>query len=386
MKIAIITHYYGSKNYGGNLQAYALCKVLNQMGMQAEQISFERYSNKKGSKITAKKIAKNILRILSRLKNKSISEDLKKRNASLDSFNRNVVPHTTTVYDEKSIFQCAENYDVFITGSDQVWHPVAYCPAYGLEFVPSDKIKLSYAASMATDKITDEYRNVLKKSLSDFKGISVREISAVDLLQDIVNTEIHVLVDPVFLLSRDNWDELCSKYTVDSPYIFAYFLGDNKSSRILTEQYAKKHNLKVVTLPHLSGDYRKCDADFGNERLYGVSPEDFISLIKGAHKVFTDSFHAVVFSIIYEQEFVVFNRATGGIGGAMKTRLSCLLDTFHLSDRFCDFSEKNRIEYIDSLSKIDFKPIKTILEGLKSDSIEYLKKIILESSYEDQST
>ena len=53
MKIAIITHYYGSKNYGGNLQAYALCKVLNQMGMQAEQISFERYSNKKGSKITS---------------------------------------------------------------------------------------------------------------------------------------------------------------------------------------------------------------------------------------------------------------------------------------------------------------------------------------------
>ena len=383
MKIAIITHYYGSKNYGGNLQAYALCKVLHQMGMQAEQISFDRYANRKKSKITAKKIAKNILRRLSRLRSRSISEDLKKRNASLDSFNRNVVPHTTTVYDEKSIFQCVENYDVFITGSDQVWHPVAYCPAYGLEFVPSDKIKLSYAASLATDKITDEYSNVLKRSLSDFKGISVRESSAVDLLQNIVNTELHVSLDPVFLLSRDHWDELCSNYTADSPYIFVYFLGDNKASRILTEQYAKKHNLKVVTLPHLSGDYRKCDADFGDERLYDVSPEDFISLIKGAYKVFTDSFHAAVFSIIYEKDFVVFDRAVSGTGGAMKTRLSCLLDTFYLSDRFCGFSEKNGIEYIDSLSKIDFEPVKTILEGLKSDSIEYLKKYILESSYED---
>ncbi len=383
MKIAIITHYYNSKNYGGNLQAYALCKVLDQMGMNAEQISFDRYANRKRSRITVKKIAKNIFYGLSKLRSVSIREGLKHRNHRLDAFNRNVIPHTTTIYNEKNISQCVDNYDVFITGSDQVWHPVAYCSAYGLEFVPSNKIKLSYAASLASSEITDEYRSILKRSLADFNGISVRESSSVELLKDIVTTKIHVSLDPVFLLSQDHWDEVCSNFTVESPYIFCYFLGDNKFVRMLTEKYAKEHNLKVVTLPHLLGSYRKCDANFGDERLYDVSPEDFIALIKNAQMIFTDSFHAAVFSIIYEKEFVVFNRAAGGTAGAMKTRLNCLLDTFNLSDRFYNFSENDGIDYIDSLSKIDFRPVKTILEALKSDSIKYLKNFILESGYED---
>lgn len=382
MKIAVITHYYNSKNYGGNLQAYALCEFLEQMGVQAEQISFERSLNRKKTKITATKIIKKALDLLSKIRDKRISKYLKKRNLRLDSFNKNAIPHTTTVYNEKNISRCVDAYDVFITGSDQVWHPVAYCSVYGLEFVPSDKVKLSYAASLATDEITDEYRDVLKKSLADFKGVSVRESSAIALLSDVVTKEIHVSLDPVFLLSQGCWDELCSSYRIESSYVFCYFLGENKLSRTLTEQYARKHDLKIVTLPHLRGKYRKCDADFGDEPLYDVSPEDLIALIKNADVVFTDSFHATAFSIIYEKEFVVFNRDSAG---TMKTRLSCLLDEFNLSNRFCDCDKKDGVAYIDSLSKIDFKPVKKRIESLKTESIEYLKKHILESEYEDES-
>lgn len=381
MKIAIITHYYNSKNYGGNLQSYALCKFFKEMGFQAEQISFERRANRKNTKVTVKKIIKKLLRKLSKVIDKKISGDLQKRNARLDEFNKNVIPHTNTVYNENTIAQCVDSYDAFITGSDQVWHPVAYCSAYGLEFVPSNKIKMSYAASLAIEEITDEYREVLKKSLSDFQGVSVRESSAVALLSDIVTQNICVSLDPVFLLSKESWDDVCSDYRVESSYVFCYFLGDNKLSRTLTQQYAEAHNLKILTLPHLLGKYRKCDSDFGDERLYDVSPEDFIALIKNAEIVFTDSFHATVFSIIYEKEFVVFNRDSSG---SMKTRLNCILDEFNLSDRFCNSHSHNGVDYIDSLAKIDFIPVKQRLEHLKSDSIAYFKNI-LESHYEDKS-
>lgn len=383
MKVAIITHYYNSKNYGGNLQAYALCKALRKMGVDAEQISFNRYVNRKKNKITLKKIVKKVLLTTSNLINRDACRNIRLRNKAFEQFNRTVIPHSQVVYSSDNISECVDNYDIFITGSDQVWHPIAYCPEYGLEFVPSDKIKLSYAASLAVNEITSEYRNVLKKALADFRAVSVRESSAVELLKNTVKTEIYVSLDPVFLLSQDDWNEVCGDFSYKTPYIFCYFLGDNSASRIVAEKYAKKHNLKILTLPFLLGNYRKCDKNFGNEKLYDVSPADFLALVKGAQIVFTDSFHAAVFSIIYEKEFVVFDRESRSSAKSMKTRLRCLLDTFDLSERFSLYGGEKGVLYIDSLPKIDFSSIGVKIESLKKDSIEYLKEYVLKNNYEN---
>jgi hypothetical protein len=383
MKVAIITHYYNSKNYGGNLQAYALCKALRKMSVDAEQISFDRYANRKKAKITFKKIIKNVLLIMSKFIYRDAYKNIRLRNQCFDQFNRTIIPHSQTIYDSNNISECVDNYDIFITGSDQVWHPIAYCPEYGLEFVPSNKIKLSYAASLAVNEITSEYQNVLKKCLADFRAISVRESSSIDLLKDIVKTEIYVSIDPVFLLSQNDWNEVCSDFSYRNPYVFCYFLGDNDNSRIVAEKYATEHNLKILTLPHLLGKYRKCDKNFGDEKLYDISPADFLALVKGAQIVFTDSFHAAVFSIIYEKEFVVFERDTIGVSKDMKTRLTCLLDMFDLSERFSVLVGEKAVRHIEKLSKIDFSLVAMKLEVLKNESLEYLKEYVLKNNYEN---
>lgn len=378
MKAAIITHYHNSNNYGGNLQAYALCRVLHNLGAEAEQLDFVKPIPSK-RKPNLKKAVRLVKRGIAKIRNYPIAQNLKIRNRSIQEFNRTEIPHTSELYTADTISNCIDNYDVFITGSDQVWHPIAYCPAYGLEFVPSEKIKISYAASVACDDISDDYRRVLKKNLEDFLGISVREEQAVKLLKDLVAQPVVVSLDPTLLLSKEDWNSVCGNERVKVPYLFCYFLGDSKLQRNLAKEYAKQHHLKIVTLPYLMGNYRGCDKNFGDEKLYDVSPADFISLIKGAEAVFTDSFHATVFSVIYERPFVVFDRM---IGSSMGSRLRGFVESIGLRERFCDTLEKNTIEYIYSLPDIHYDRVNAKIEMLKTDSIMYLKRCIYGESNE----
>ena len=142
MKAAIITHYHNSNNYGGNLQAYALCRVLQNLGVEAEQLDFVKPLPQK-KKPALRKTGRLVKNSLAKIRNSPIAKKLKIRNRSIRSFNRDVIPHTNEVYTADTIANCIDNYDVFISGSDQVWQPVAYCPASGLNFVPSGKIKIS---------------------------------------------------------------------------------------------------------------------------------------------------------------------------------------------------------------------------------------------------
>ena len=129
VKIGIVTHYYKSINYGGNLQAYALCKYLNNFGHTAEQISYDKELKKSFAdnvKFTAKKIVKNGLSFLKEPEsalNLKAKANIKKRNSAILRFN-NKIPHSQT-YNARTLKSITDQYDVLITGSDQVWHPFA---------------------------------------------------------------------------------------------------------------------------------------------------------------------------------------------------------------------------------------------------------------------
>ena len=129
MRVGIITHYYKSENYGGNLQAYALCKVIEGLGHEVEQISLNRAKDK-GIVFSLKRTINKTLRL--DIRNVS---NFKKRRKSFLEFNLGKIPHSKE-YSEKTINQSVNEYDAFITGSDQVWHPYAVCNAYLLTFVP----------------------------------------------------------------------------------------------------------------------------------------------------------------------------------------------------------------------------------------------------------
>ena len=230
MKIGIITHYYHSFNYGGNLQAYALCKYLNQQ-YDAEQICYINKNAKPKSRkqeIREFGIFKFIKKVINwgirkgatffrKAKDKRISGDLAKRKEAILSFNHSI-PHSQECYDAVTIQQCEQIYDVFITGSDQVWHPDAVNIAYLLNFV-HDKRKISYAASLAVSELSETYQKIIQDSLKDYHAISVREKTGAKLLQPLFNFPVQLVVDPVFLLEKGDWEKIASDRIIEKPYL-----------------------------------------------------------------------------------------------------------------------------------------------------------------------
>lgn len=367
-KIAIITELFESTNYGGVLQAYALCRVIEQMGYVVKQIPYyEGFSEDKESIIDRTDI--NVKAMIVRRIRAVLDRRLQIKFEKFREFRECTIPCENKVYDDSSLVELIDFYDVFITGSDQVWNPDFFRKGYLLSFVPSNYVKLSYAASLGCSSLTDKQKSVFLENINDYRAISVREQEAVDLLQPLTNTPVELVLDPIFLLNKKEWGKIESNRKIDGKYIFVYFLGSSKEQRNLVKKFAKKKRMKIVFMPYTLDFFRKCDAFFGDIRLFDVSPKEFISLIRNAEYVFTDSFHASAFSIMYHRQFFAFGRNSFG---NTESRISNLTKLFECQEHFCDDNNKMQLTYIESLPQIVYKNRYDKFEKLKEKSLEYL--------------
>ena len=372
-KVGIITHYYNSLNYGGNLQAYALCRYFNKQGIDAEQICYVLPGKVKERNINIKLYLKKHIKEF--IYKRQIDSLRRTRGEAFHNFNKVMIPHSVNQYTEENIQECVKEYDLFVTGSDQVWNLLWYRRAFFLDFVPHAKHKVSYAASIGMNRLDDEQKNIFKNSLQSFDSISVRENDAVELLSSVIDKEISYVVDPTFLLNTEDWDEVCEKRIYQEKYIFAYFLGSNNNAKMLAQEFARTHNIQLIYIPYASGQWNRREFIIGDVKMMDASPEKFLSLIKYAEYVFTDSFHAVVFSVIFRTQFFVFNRDEKG---SMSSRITSLTDMFDMKNRFCATKECETMEYIECLEEIDyieeFPKFKSCLEN----SYEFIRKNIIE--------
>jgi hypothetical protein len=382
MKIGIVSHYHESLNYGGNLQAYALCKVLENIGVEAEQIclpdrnvklpwqqSLGAYSKKQLVDKALRRLKRRVQKTANRIFLKGLSQ---KRRAAFRNFNENRIPHSKTVYTNETVDQAASCYDAFITGSDQVWNLEWYNPAYFLSFV-SGKPKFSYAASMAMRDWTGQEQQLLQEHLKDFIGISVRENRIAQMLQTTLNQPVQWVLDPTLLLSAQQWDEVCGQRIVKEPYLFCFFLGKAPHPRKLAVKMARQLGLKLVTIPYLYGNFEPGDVSFGDVRLDAPSPEELLSLIKHAEYVFTDSFHATAFSVIYQRDYFVFPRH--GYTGK-DDRIYSITGLLGHQDRFCDTPQKQSLSYLLNCPKPAAAQASPAFEDMKKTSLQYLEKCL----------
>ncbi len=379
MNVGIITLFYNSTNYGGVLQSYALTQALNQMeDVYAEQICYEKsystsYANRWKKIFSFKKVFRHIKLKVERAltkKERGIAETIsKKRLTPFGKFVTDHIQKTATIYTQKTIPEVLTQKDVLIAGSDQVWNVNYYDEVYRLDFIPSDKYKMSYAAGVSCGTLTSEQREIFKNTLRSYAAISVREEAAVDILQPLTDTKVQWVLDPTLLLSPADWDKICSGRKIRENYIFCFFLGrlSLENKRII--EFAKKRNLKIVSMPYLAVTSRK-DSDFGDYKVYDAGPQDFLSFVKYATYIFTDSFHATVFSHIYQREFFVFGRAKFN---AMNDRIESLTALFNTRDRFCDTKERTTLKYIENLPPIDYSKPFPKFEKMKKQSENFLK-------------
>lgn len=156
---------------------------------------------------------------------------MERRRRAFDCYD-SLIPHTDRIYSDQDIAETAADFDVFLSGSDQVWNPNLFKRAYFLDFVPNGKYKMSYAASIA-GTLDEEWQTYFREQLAGFDAISVREKQGKQILEKIFpGREIACSLDPTLLLGVDEWKRVAAKPIVDQPYAFCYFWDIVKNNEI----------------------------------------------------------------------------------------------------------------------------------------------------------
>lgn len=389
-KIGIITLYYNNDNYGGIAQAYALNKYIENLGYDSELISYkrspvhipsfeERVKNEGLISVIRSKMEmlpeKVRLKIATKYAAKrygaELVSNLKQRK---DAFQRSreFVKHSE-VYTEETISNCIGMYDCYVSGSDQIWKPGVLQSPYVFEFLPGEYKRISYASSITVTDYPLQYGDYMKKCLAPYSWISVRETSAKEYLEKLLKRSVDVVVDPTFLLDEDEWSNVANERIIKEHYLFVYLLGEDFKQRKIITHYAKERKLKIVTLPHVEGKVRAADIGFGDYQLYDVDLSDFFSLIKYADCVCTDSFHAVVFSNIFETDFLAFERVVLSRKANMNSRMDTLLEM--LGER-SKFVYKNSTISASNRKPVDFSKAKEKLKGNVNRSSSLLREAL----------
>ena len=362
-KVGIVT-IYDCLNYGNRLQNYALHKVLsNYLGCKCETLvsvesnwDFTEIKNELYEYLAFTPIKKY-------LSHNPI--DIKYWN--FRRFTREYIP--TKFY--RGLYhlpkELSGKYDYFIAGSDQIWNYQIpgrfksfekHSYDYFLQFAQNNQ-KISYAASFGVSEIDADKKENFKKHLSDFKKISVREIEGQKIVENLIGKSPEINMDPTLLLDVKDYEKIISIPKIrrhnHKQYALLYFLGGiNQSNQKIIDQYTEeKEYLKVNLL------------DLHQTEYYVSGPPEFLYWIKNAEIVFTDSFHAAVFSIVFRRPFVVFDRADGG---SMNSRITSLLSELNLKG--CYYNSKCSL---NDYEKTNFDGIGNLIEMKKIQAFSYLK-------------
>lgn len=374
LKIGIIT-INDNNNYGNRLQNYATQEVLRSLGGEVETvvnipISINKQDGNKikalFEKIRKKSFTELFVAVACKVKNILLSKYNKKiidkRFKAFKQFTKDNIVETQFVISRDNIpGNLADTYDYFISGSDQVWNPqFRMCsPVDFLTFAPESK-RVAYAASFGISSIPIECIDDYKKWLSEMEYLSVREESGADIIKELTGRNAIVLVDPTMMLSKDKWLSISkpAKGKPDKEYLLTYFLGGiSKESIKLINQIASENQLEIVRL-----------ASIKDKNRFVAGPSEFIDFINSAKIVLTDSFHGIVFSILFEKPFIIFDRVHDG--PSMHSRIETIIAKFHLqSRRCCNINEMDKDKYIN----MDYSKITPVLEFERDKALKYLK-------------
>jgi len=395
MKIAILTlplHI----NYGGNLQAYAVQKILKDMGhevvtldivggnIKRENFLYKQYEVCKYFTVTL------LLCFFGKLKTNDIAWPYNTRmrnimliNRSMRSFIERIIRLSPTLKTENAIkdYVNKEKFDVYVVGSDQVWRP-KYGPNinwYFLNFLLDDvKVKrIAISASFGTSdwEYSKEQTAYLKPFAKKFDAISVRELSGVDLCKKYLDVSAIQVLDPTLMLTPQNYATLVDmdkeKTQSMKGAIFSYVLDESNKNQMIIDCISKELKLPVLNFDmenHKYGPYAS------KKTALKFAPKPMAQWLRGfqdAEFVVTDSFHGSVFSILHHRPFVVVANKSRGLA-----RVETLLKIFGLEDRLVDFVKSSSKEWL--LDGIRWESVDTILEEKRRMFNEFLKTALID--------
>lgn len=364
MKVAVITR-HAISNYGSLLQTWATQEIVNKLGYDCEIVDYirtdEDYVRYEKTVLEKKagwndNLVKRWLYLLLRQPESIVAGKMFAREQ------KKYLQLTKRYSSKEQLLSDTPNADIYMTGSDQVWGPVAngkYDDVYCLSFV-SNKKKVAYAASFGR---VDNNRNIMKyfaNNLNSYNYITVRENTAVDIVHGL-KLEAEQVLDPTLLISKQEWERLINT-NINKDYILVYQLhNDQKLS-----EYAKKVAQEMgLPLYRVSASFHQVTR--GGSFKYLPDIETFLSYIKNAKCIITDSFHGTAFAINLNVPFVEVlpNNSTG-------TRNQSILELTGLSHRILkDYNNTSLAR-----EEINYEEVNRIIEQQRAKSLALLKDML----------
>lgn len=377
MRIGIIT-ILKVNNYGAELQAYATQAALKRLGYNAEIIDYLFYKNPKHRPTQRSKpvlpfsfvnktkewLYPRIEKIRSLLGKKSQQQ----RTQRFEMFHRDNTSISSTYHSIDELYVAKMDYDVYLTGSDQVWNPGIYSSLdpYFLTFAPKGCKRIAYAASFGVSHLPYYAKEYYRRHLAGYTAIGVREKDAVDIVKEMTGRKAEWVLDPTLLLTRDEWLRVAKPYPIQGDYILIYELTPCPYVRQLADHFHSAKGWQIVRICKSANPEGK---DRGIINITDAGPAEFLSLIANASLVITNSFHGTAFSVNFNCDFYTILP----MRKRNNSRQRSLLELFILTERLL---VEGAPMPDTSLVAIDYKAANQRLSEERGKSISFLKRAI----------
>lgn len=332
-KVGILT-FHDAHNYGAVLQAYALKTYIRKIGYDAKIINYHHH----------------------KIPNGFPRDGYEKRWDKFDKFIKELSDYEENVYTSEEELE-KHDIDFWVCGSDQIWNieiTRGFNRGFFLDFKTRGK-KIAYAVSMGIPELPEKYEERFKNSLNGLDNISVREETLKQYAKKFTRKKVTKVLDPTLLLEQSDYDDLLldNKY---GDYILIYALGPDERLTQIAKKISAEKNVKIIELNDKKQDNYFC------EQVSDAGPDEFLTLIKNAKAVVTNSFHGTIFSIIFGKEFYTITRLN------RNSRMENILDIVGMRDRLID-----KVEEVDNVKEQNYDEAYSNLDKEKIKSQDFLK-------------
>lgn len=377
MKIGILTYHY-VPNVGAVLQTCAAQHIFDLLNPYEEDtISVIDYRMKnKEQRYTSKGYMdyavdqRSLLRI-ARFPYRIINDHRyhQERKVTID-----FVEENTRLDHVNYLSELNDRYDAIIVGSDQTWNPKGFeiirggvaNKAYLLDFFSGRRF--CYGPSIGVEAFSEKEKEVYRNELNKFENYSCRELTGKKLIDDLTGKNAELVLDPTLMVDRETWNNLADENVqmrpVQKKYVLVYLAYYDKDIFDVADEVCRQYSLECIFMSTPGV------ADIDHRFQYEFRPEEWINRVRNAEYVITNSFHGIVFSLIFERQILIGLKEEK-ITSASRIRDICRI--LNISGRMIESSSKKNKDIL--LQPMDYKQINLVLTSLKKSSTQYIEKM-----------
>lgn len=375
-------------NHGAVLQAYALQRTIEKLGMSPVIVDLQLPRNPfyKPSEMneiwqarcstqspkrdaTIKRWLKSVV-----AKNSGSLLTARAQKRFVDFQNRFLRLSPVPFPNPEFLYKTPPALDAFITGSDQVWNPeigARWSPEpFFLTFAPKNIPRIAYAPSFGTSYLAPQFHELYRKWLNEMDHLSCREAEGAYIINEICGRDANVVVDPTLLLSAEEWRDISNPPSISEPYIFCYSVGSNDSLMKACVELKRETGLPVFKIGRTARALIDC-MDTNAHVVLSAGPQEFLGYLRNASLVVTNSFHGTALSINLRKPFV-FVPAQSQATPSRLSRITNLLRQLRLQGQV--ITPGSGIGNI--LWEIDYTEAHAILKDKSSESLSFLKRAL----------